>query len=42
MVENVGTRCMKGSNDYLNKLDVELRKIGFLKSILCNVSCFSI
>lgn len=38
MIENVGTRHMKGSNDYLNKLDGELRKIGFIKSILCNVS----
>lgn len=36
MIENVGTRHMKGSNDYLNKLDGELRKIGFIKSILCN------
>jgi hypothetical protein len=37
MVENVGTRCMKGSTDYLSKLDTEFRKIGFIKSILCNV-----
>ena len=33
--ENIGTRHMKGSNDYLNKLEIELRKIGFLKTILC-------
>jgi len=27
---------MKGVADYMNKLDAEFRKIGFLKSILCN------
>ena len=40
MVENVGTRCMKGSADYMSKLDTEFRKIGFIKSILCNVKLF--
>jgi hypothetical protein len=38
MFENVGTRHMKGSNDYIKTLDAELRKVGFLKSLLCNVS----
>ncbi len=37
LIENVGTRHMKGSADYLSKLDQELRKIGFLKSILGSV-----
>lgn len=37
IVENVGTRHMKGVADYISKLDTEFRKIGFLKSILCNV-----
>lgn len=36
IVENVGTRHMKGVADYISKLDTEFRKIGFLKSILCN------
>jgi hypothetical protein len=40
LIENVGTRFMKGSNDYINKLSEELRKIGFLKSILCSVSLY--
>ena len=37
IVENVGTRHMKGVADYISKLDTEFRKIGFLRSILCNV-----
>ncbi len=37
IVENVGTRHIKGVAEYINKLDAEFRKIGFLKSILCNV-----
>ena len=31
---------MKGSSEYINKLEGELRKVGFLKSILCNVKVF--
>jgi hypothetical protein len=37
MFENVSARHMKGSPDYIKTLDAELRKVGFLKSILCNV-----
>jgi len=36
IVENVGTRHIKGVADYMTKLDTEFRKNGFLKSILCN------
>jgi DNA primase large subunit len=36
LFENLGTRYMKGSSEYISKLDQELRKVGFLKSILCN------
>ena len=38
LIENVGTRHMKGSNEYLKKIDEELRKNGFLKSLHCSVS----
>ncbi|CAF0760455.1 unnamed protein product [Brachionus calyciflorus] len=36
MFETIGARYMKGGNDYLSKLDTELRKLGFLKTILCS------
>jgi hypothetical protein len=38
--ETVAARCVKYSADYYNKLETELRKIGFLKSILCGVNFF--
>jgi hypothetical protein len=41
LIENVGTRHMKGSNEYLKKIDEELRKNGFLKSLHCFVSYIS-
>ena len=40
LFENIGARYMKGGNDYLTKLDTELRKTGFLKTIL-NFVCSS-
>lgn len=36
LFENIGSRHMKGSEKYLTKLDEELRKVGFIKSILCS------
>lgn len=37
LFETIGARYMKGGNDYLSKLDTELRKLGFLRTILCGV-----
>ena len=37
LFEAIGARYMKGGNEYLTKLDGELRKQGFLKTILCSV-----
>ena len=34
LFENVGTKYMKGGNDYIKKLDEEFRKSSFLKTIL--------
>jgi hypothetical protein len=42
LIENIGTRHMKGSNEYIKKIDEELRKNGFLKSLYCSVGFNSI
>ena len=37
LFENVAARHMRGSNDYIQKLEKELHALGFIKSVLCGV-----
>ena len=37
LFENVAARHMRGSNDYIQKLEKELHSLGFIKSVLCGV-----
>jgi len=36
LVESLASKMLKGSSEYYNKLESELRRIGFLKTIFCN------
>jgi hypothetical protein len=38
LFETISSKYLKNSAEYNQKLDSELRRIGFLKTILCNVS----